>query len=110
MEEHHLLGRKISDDVVLVEPNLHRYLTAAMRKWPEILRKPDGGAPLIQSARALFSQIEHAKWFIRHYDRLPIHLVASHLKRLEEEGDRYWERDGLGPIDISTSEDKPISS
>lgn len=107
LEKHHIVGRKHNEGTIWVDSNLHGYLTAAMRNWPDTLREHDSGAPLIQSARAQAALIDHMKWFLKHHERLPAYHVAMHLQRLENEGDRYWERDDLGPIDISADQENP---
>ena len=98
MEEHHILGRENSDDVVAVTANLHAYVTPILRDCEKMSKKLSTGSPLCSIALAICSIGAAAEWFAKHYRRFADWLVALDGSLTEKKGERWWERTDLGPL------------
>jgi hypothetical protein len=98
VEDHHALGRKNSADTVTVPGNLHRYLSARQRAWPNSLRENVGRDPLLSLAALLRSFADFASYAVRYFYRFSDALVALYHALVEKLGPDYWTDLGLGPL------------
>ncbi|MCH8877952.1 MAG: hypothetical protein IIA89_14230 [Chloroflexi bacterium] len=97
-EDHHILGRKTSDDVVMVTANLHAHITPILRDCEKMLKESNTDSPLRRIVLAICSIGAVAEWFATHYRRFADWLVALDALLTEREGERWWEKTDLGPL------------
>jgi hypothetical protein len=97
-EDHHPIGRKNSEDVVTVPGNLHRWLSAKQREWPESLRANVNRHPLLILAALLRSYADFAEYAARYFRRFSDCLVALSHALVELLGEDWWTTLGLGPL------------
>ncbi len=98
MEQHHILGRRNSDDIVSITSNLHAFITPILRSYEEMLDKNNIKSPLRHIVLVICSVGATAEWFARHYRRLANWIVTLDMKLTESWGEQWWRGTDMGPL------------
>jgi hypothetical protein len=97
VEQHHVLGRAVSDDTVPVPANLHAFLSARQREYPAAIRQPDH--PLLYIALVLQSAGDFAAWMSMMLPHIANWLIALHSWLAEHYGEDWLEGNDLYPLE-----------